>query len=73
MKKFVSKGVAGVAVLGLLATEAMAAYVPVLDVSGATAAITGELNSALPLAVGIGGTIIAISIGWKILKRFSKG
>ncbi len=50
---------------------------PVIDLgtslTAAVSAITTQVAAALPIALGVGGTIIAVVIGWKLFKRFVRG
>lgn len=44
--------------------------------SGLTAAgasITEQVGAALPIALPIAGTLLAVGIGWKLFKRFVRG
>lgn len=66
MKKFVIAGLAVVA----SATSALAT--PLLDLSTAGTAITGELGPAITAAMPIAGTLLAVGVGWKLYKRFCK-
>lgn len=66
MFKKVAFAAAGV----LAATPCFAASI--VDYSGLGAAITGELTPALAAVVPIGGTLIAVGVGWKMVKRFTK-
>lgn len=38
--------------------------------------VSGDMMSAigviLPIALGVGGTVVVITLGWKLFKRFSK-
>lgn len=31
------------------------------------------MGTALPVALGIAGVVIAVNIGWRLFKRFSRG
>ncbi len=42
-------------------------------ISSAGASITEQVAAVLPVALPIGGSIIAVGIGWRLLKRFVKG
>jgi len=68
-KKFyvVAGSVASVAAMAL---PAMAT--PILDFTGMTAAVTGELTPAVTAALPIAGTILAVGLGVKLYKRFVK-
>ncbi len=44
----------------------------VVDYSGLGTSITAELTPALTAAVPIAGTLIAVAVGWKMVKRFCK-
>lgn len=60
-----------------VAAVSVAAAVPafavsVVDYSGLGTSITGELTPALTAVVPIAGTLIAVGVGWKMVKRFTK-
>ena len=33
--------------------------------------VTGGIDSVMPIALGIAGLILAIVVGWKLIKRFT--
>lgn len=39
----------------------------------AVTAINTQVGAALPIALGVGGTILAAMLGWKLFKRFVRG
>lgn len=39
----------------------------------AATTVTGQVNGALPVALPVGGGILAIFVGWRIFKRFVRG
>ncbi|WP_206348520.1 hypothetical protein [Leucobacter sp. CX169] len=39
----------------------------------AATSITTQVSAALPAALGVGAAIIAVTVGWKIFKRFVRG
>lgn len=39
----------------------------------AVSAITEQVGGALPIALGVGGLILAATIGWRLFKRFVRG
>lgn len=39
----------------------------------AATAVTEQVGAALPIALPIGGAILAVGIGWRLFKRFAKG
>lgn len=43
------------------------------SLAGAVAAINEQVGGALPIALGVGGLIVAVGIGWKLFKRFVRG
>lgn len=43
------------------------------SLTAAVTAITTQVAAALPIALGVGGTILAVVIGWKLFKRFVRG
>lgn len=44
----------------------------VVDYSGLGTSITAELTPALTAVVPIAGTLIAVAVGWKMVKRFTR-
>ena len=68
--KIVVPTLAAVAVLTGASTQAHA--VAVLDLSGVGSAITAELTPALTAAMPIAGMLMAVTIGWKLFRRFVK-
>lgn len=61
---------ASLSAVAAMAIPAMAT--PILDFTGMTAAVTGELSPAVTAALPIAGTILAVGIGVKLYKRFVK-
>lgn len=43
------------------------------SIGTATAEITTQVGAVLPAALAVGGALIAVSIGWRVLKRFVRG
>ncbi|MBA3842203.1 MAG: hypothetical protein H0X39_06240 [Actinobacteria bacterium] len=41
------------------------------DLSPATTSITAQITSTLPYVLGVGGSLLAIFIGWRLVKRFT--
>jgi hypothetical protein len=39
----------------------------------AAAEITSQVGAALPVALGVGAAILAVTVGWKIFRRFVRG
>jgi hypothetical protein len=39
----------------------------------ASTAVTAQVAGALPIALPLGGAILAIGIGWRLFKRFARG
>lgn len=39
----------------------------------AATAVTEQVGAALPVALPVAGAIIAVTVGWKIFKRFVRG
>jgi hypothetical protein len=67
---FVTLGVTGVGALLMAApTFAAAAY----PLSGVSAGFSDELGNAVTTALPIGGPIIALFVGWRVLKRLVRG
>lgn len=58
--------------VALLSASTPAQALPILDLSIASTAITTELTPALAAAMPIAGTIIAVSVGYKMFKHFVK-
>lgn len=56
----------------VVASASQALATPILDLSTIGTAITGELTPALAAAMPIAGTLIAVSVGWKLFRRFVK-
>jgi hypothetical protein len=50
---------------------------PAIDLGSALgtagSSITAQVAGALPAALAVGAAIIAVTIGWKIFKRFVRG
>lgn len=66
-------------VLGIGATTGVALSaatnshaVAMLDLTTASNAITAELGPAITAAMPIAGTLLAVGVGWKLYKRFTK-
>lgn len=43
------------------------------SLGAAVTAINEQVGGSLPLALGVGGAILALGIGWKLFKRFVRG
>lgn len=43
------------------------------SLTGAASVINDNVNAALPVALPIGGAILAVGVGWRLFKRFAKG
>jgi len=69
MKKFHAIALAA-AVTALSAVPSFAAGT--LDFTGVTTAVTAEINPAIVAAMPIAGLVLAVGIGWRIYKRFTK-
>lgn len=41
--------------------------------STAATGIQSQVGAALPIALGVGAAILAVSVGWRIFRRFVKG
>lgn len=41
--------------------------------TAAATALTEQVAAALPIALPIGAAILAVTIGWKLFKRFARG
>jgi hypothetical protein len=67
-KKLFTACLSAGALVALGVSNALA--VPVLDLSGATTAITAELSPAIVAAMPVAGTLIAVGVGWKLFRRF---
>jgi len=70
MKKRFSTLMLTLFALAISAVNALA--VPVLDLSTAATSITAELTPAITAAMPIAGTIIAVGVGWKMFRRFTR-
>lgn len=70
MKKTTKVGLLSASLVAVAAGNALA--VPVLDLTTAATSITSELTPAITAAMPIAGTIIAVGVGWKMFKRFTK-
>lgn len=57
---------------GAVAVASQAQAAAVVDYSGIGTSITAEIGPALTAVVPIAGTLIAIAVGWKMVKRFTK-
>lgn len=42
------------------------------DYTSAATSIATQINTILPIALGIGGSVVAVFLGWKLLRRFVK-
>lgn len=60
------------AVTSALVAVAANSYAAVLDFTTISPAITAELTPAIAAAMPIAGTLLAVGIGWKLYKRFTK-
>lgn len=63
--------------MGAVAATTVAAAVPsfatgVVDYTSLGTSITAEITPALASALPIAGTLIAIAVGWKLVKKFTK-
>jgi hypothetical protein len=71
MKKAASVRLAlALASVAAMATNSFAAAV--VDYTGIGTAVTAELTPAIASVIPIAGTLIAIGVGWKMVKRFTK-
>lgn len=43
------------------------------SLSAAVTAITEQVGGALPIALPVAGAILAVTIGWRLFKRFVRG
>lgn len=63
-----------VAVVGsMVVASASSAFAAAQDYTAIGTGITAEITSALTTALPIGGTVLGVFIGWKVLKRFVRG
>lgn len=66
MKKFL-------AAASLVAVSAVNAFaVPVVDYTAVGTAVTAEIGPSIATALPIAGTLLAIAVGWKLVRRFTK-
>lgn len=62
--------------MSVLANIAAVAGDPISITTGLTDAaetLSDSVNAALPVALPIGAAILAVTIGWKLFKRFVRG
>lgn len=43
------------------------------SLAGVVTAITEQVGGALPVVLPVAGAILAVTIGWRIVKRFVRG
>lgn len=58
--------------LGVLSTAPSVTETFETAINGVKTQSTSMINSALPVALGIAGLILAVGIGWKMFKKFTK-
>lgn len=59
--------------LSLLAVSASSAFaVPVVDYTAVGTAVTAEIGPSIATILPIAGTLLAVGVGWKLVKRFTK-
>jgi len=56
-----------------LGASVMAHAVAIVDYSGAVTAATAEITASTLTGVTLFGTVLAIGVGLRIMKKFSKG
>ncbi len=56
-----------------LGASVMAHAVAIVDYSGAVTAATSEITASTATGVTLFGTVLAIGVGLRIMKKFSKG
>lgn len=72
-KKNFKKFLTAASVAGAVTAMASNCYaVAMLDLTTASNAITAELGPAITAAMPIAGTLLAVGVGWKLYKRFTK-
>jgi uncharacterized membrane protein YqgA involved in biofilm formation len=54
------------------ATAVQSFAVSLLDLTTCSNSITAELGPAITAAMPIAGTLLAVGVGWKLYKRFTK-
>lgn len=59
-------------ILTLIALATNAFAVAVVDYTAIGTSVTAEIGPALTAVVPIAGTILAIAVGWKMVRRFVK-
>lgn len=65
--------IAFIAAAATALSAGIASAASIVDYSGLSTSITGELTPALTAVVPIAGTLIAVGVGWKMVKKFTKG
>jgi len=69
-KQFLARvAVGAVALVASVAAHAVA----IVDYSGAVTAATSEITASTATGVTLFGTVLAIAVGLRIMKKFSKG
>ena len=68
-KTFAKLWLAAVALAASVAAHAVA----IVDYSGAVTAATSEITASTATGVTLFGTVLAIGVGLRIMKKFSKG
>jgi hypothetical protein len=63
----------GVVVAAALVTAAPSFAAPAYPLSGVASGIVDELTNAVTTALPIGGPIVALFVGWRVLKRLVGG
>lgn len=69
-RKFLVRVFGGAVALG---ASVMAHAVAIVDYTGAVTAATTEITASTATGVTLFGTVLAIGIGLRIMKKFSKG
>jgi hypothetical protein len=72
MQKFVTKVSGLTAVFALAIAGAAFATTDTYDLSPAATGITDQITSVLTVVLPIAGGLIALMLGWRLLKRFVK-
>lgn len=56
----------------LVASAVNALATPVVDYTAVGTAVTAEIGPSIATALPIAGTLLAIAVGWKLVRRFCK-
>jgi hypothetical protein len=63
----------GIAVVGALSVVSVAGATATYDFTSAGSGFTAEIGNAFTVALPIGAAIVALFVGWRVLKRLVHG